>query len=43
MRDVLKDRRRCHLDFSQEANQALEHQREIIVTEANSGVWRRDE
>ena len=29
--------------FSQEANQALENQREILVTEVTSEVWRRDE
>ena len=35
--------REMSFGFSQEADQALEHQRENVVSEVTSEVWRRDE
>ena len=42
MRDFLKDSELLSR-FSQEVDQALDDQREILVTEVTTGVWRRDE
>ena len=43
MRDFLKDQTELVSRFSQKANQALEEQLEILVTEVKSAVWRRHE
>ena len=41
-REFPKDKGNCYRD-SQKAYQALENQREHLVTEVTSSVWRRDE
>ena len=43
MRDFPKDKGNYCCDFYQEANQVLEDQREPLVTEVTSEVWRRGE
>ena len=43
MRDFLKKHRDLYLRFFQEAKLALEDQREKLVTEPTSEVWRQDE
>ena len=40
--DFLKDKGNCYRD-SQEANQALENQLEVLFTEVTTEVWRRDD